>query len=56
MQSSAQFGDIVLGCITCSIYTPLTVEVQCAGGSAYLLEPDVEEGVTWVSPTEMGVK
>ncbi len=39
--------DWVLGCLTCGIYQPLTVEVRCASGSAYLAVPDVDQNVTW---------
>lgn len=52
MQSRMDVGDCLLSCITFSLYTPLTVEVKCSSGSAYLLEPDEESGVTWVTPVE----
>jgi hypothetical protein len=42
------FGDGCLTMLTCSIYTPRTIEVQCTSGSAYLAVPDASEGVTWV--------
>lgn len=40
--------DWVLGTVTCAIYTPLTIEVRCASGQAYMAIPDEDEGLTWI--------
>jgi hypothetical protein len=40
--------DAVLTCVTCSLYTPLTIEVRCASGQAWLAVPDEDEGLTWI--------
>lgn len=46
-QNRRSLGDGVVGCITCGLYQPVTLEVRCAGGQSYLAVPDPEEGVTW---------
>lgn len=46
-QNRRTIGDSLVSCITCSLYTPVTIEVRCAGGAAYLAVPDAGEGVTW---------
>ena len=46
-----EFGDVILGCLTCGIYQPISIHVSCAGGSAYNLIPDEDSGKTWVLPT-----
>lgn len=46
-QNRRTFGDGLVSCITCSIYTPVTIEVRCASGAAWLAVPDPEENVTW---------
>jgi len=45
-QNRMSVGDSLVGCITCGLYEPVTIEVRCAGGQAYLAVPDVPEGVT----------
>ncbi len=42
--------DGVLNCVTCGIYAPRTVTITCAGGSAYLVTPDLESGLVQVDP------
>lgn len=46
-QNRRTFGDGLVGCITCGLYQPVTLEVRCASGQSYLAVPDPEEGVTW---------
>lgn len=46
-QNRTSFGDSAVGCITCGLYQPVTLEVRCASGQGYLAVPDPEEGVTW---------
>jgi hypothetical protein len=41
--------DFVFGCVTCGIYSPRTVTITCATGSAFLLQPEPDAGVTVVS-------
>lgn len=55
-QSRMSAGDCILGAITCSIYTPRTIEVRCAGGGgeAFLLEPDETKGMTMVTEMAAG--
>lgn len=53
-QNRAEVVDSIVGCITCGIYTPLTIEVTCASGSAYLAVPDVDQNVTWIYDLEEG--
>lgn len=53
-QNRAEFVDSVVGCITCGLYQPMTIEVVCASGSSYLAVPDVEQNVTWVYELEEG--
>lgn len=50
IEESAQFGDVLASCITCSIYTPRTVKITCASGSAYLITPDDENNRSLVEP------
>ena len=40
--------DGVLTCLTCRLYTPRTIEVRCASGSAWLTVPDESQNLTWV--------
>ncbi len=51
-QNRKTIGDSVVGCLTCALYTPLTIEVRCAGGGAFLAVPDPGEGVTWFYPQD----
>lgn len=44
IEESEQFKDIALSCVTCSIYSPRTVRITCASGSAYLVVPDEASG------------
>jgi hypothetical protein len=41
--------DFVFGCVTCGIYSPRTVTITCASGSAFLLTPEPDAGLTVVS-------
>ena len=50
IEDSAEFGDVLASCITCSIYTPRTVRITCASGSAYLITPDEENNRSLVEP------
>ena len=50
IEESAQFGDLLLSCVTCSIYTPRSVTISCASGSAYMVTPDEEIGRSLVEP------
>lgn len=43
-------GDVIVGCLTCGIYQPVTVSIRCASGSAFNLIPDEENNRTWVYP------
>jgi hypothetical protein len=47
-QNRMDIPDSLVSCLTCNIYTPMTVEVKCASGSAFLAVPDPEYHVTWV--------
>jgi hypothetical protein len=47
-QNRMQVDDALLFCMTCSLYTPMTIEVYCASGQAWLAVPDPEQEVTWV--------
>ena len=49
IEESAEFVDGLLGCLTCSIYTPITVKITCASGSAWNLTPDELSGRTLVT-------
>ena len=49
IEESAQFVDGLVGCLTCSIYTPITVKITCASGSAWNLTPDELNGRTLVT-------
>lgn len=51
-QNRATFVDGLLNLVTFGIYSPLTIEVRCSSGQAYLLEPDEERGITWVTPLD----
>lgn len=46
-QNYRSFGDSLIGLVTCGIYQPVTIEVRCASGQAFLAVPDPQEGVTW---------
>lgn len=50
VQNRLEVKDYCLTACTFSLYAPLTVEVECAGGGAYLLTPDEAEGRTAVAP------
>jgi hypothetical protein len=50
IEEEIDFGNGLVACVTCSIYTPRSVKITCASGSAYLLSPDEEENRTLVSP------
>jgi hypothetical protein len=41
--------DYLFSCVTCGIYSPRTVTITCASGSAFLLTPEPDAGVTLVS-------
>ena len=41
--------DYLFSCVTCGIYSPRTVTITCASGSAFLLSPEPDAGVTVVS-------
>ncbi len=51
-QNRADFVDGLLTIVTLGIYTPLTIEVRCSSGQAFLLEPDEDRGITWVTPLD----
>lgn len=46
-QNRWTFGDGFVGCITFGIYQPVTIEVRCNGGQAWMAVPDLQEGLTW---------
>lgn len=50
--------DGILSCVTCGIYTPKSIEVECAGSArvSYTLTPDLENNRTWVAPVNAGGK
>lgn len=54
IHEEADAGDVVVGCITCGLYSPRTVTITCAGGGAWLMQEDVAAGGTWV--TELDVE
>ena len=54
IHEEAAVTDVLLGCVTCGLYSPRTVTITCAGGSAYLLQEDIAAGGTWV--TELDVE
>ncbi|MFT5584554.1 MAG: hypothetical protein ACI9VR_002139 [Cognaticolwellia sp.] len=41
--------DSILGCVTCGVYSPRTVTITCASGSAFLLSPNPETGLVQVT-------
>lgn len=47
-QNRAEVGDSIIGCVTCGLYQPMTIEVRCSSGKAFLAVPDAEQNVTWV--------
>jgi hypothetical protein len=49
-ENKASVLDLILTYITIGIYTPRTIEVECAGGSAYRLEEQPSQNVTEVTP------
>jgi hypothetical protein len=51
-QNRMDVPDALLSCITCSLYTPLTIEVRCAAGNAWLAVPDEQQQLTWVYPID----
>lgn len=51
-QNRMDFVDGLIGCVTCSLYTPVTIEVRCSSGQSYLAVPDAREGVTWIHPLD----
>lgn len=46
IEQTSEVDDVLLSCITCSLYTPVTVRVTCASGAAYLLTPNPDANVT----------
>ena len=46
IHQKAGFGDICLSTVTAGIYTPRTVEITCAAGTAYQMDIDAEGKVT----------
>lgn len=50
VQTQMSAGDKLLTAITLGIYSPMSMVVECAGGNAFVLEPDDEKKVTWVQP------
>lgn len=50
VQTQMTAGDKLFTVLTLGIYSPMTMIVECAGGSAFLLEADEEKQVTWVQP------
>lgn len=46
-QNRWTFGDGFIGCITLGIYQPVTIEVRCNSGQAWMAVPDPTEGLTW---------
>lgn len=51
-QNRRDFIDGVVGCVTCGLYQPVTIEVRCSGGQSWLAVPDAEQGLTWFHPIE----
>jgi hypothetical protein len=49
-ENKASALDVVLAYVTLGIYTPRTIEIECAGGQAYRLEERPSEDVTEVTP------
>ena len=47
-QNRMEVMDWAFSCLTCALYTPLTVEVRCASGQAWLAVPDEQERLTWI--------
>ncbi len=47
-QNRVEPVDWIVGCITCGIYQPMTIEVACTSGQSYLAVPDPEQNVTYV--------
>ncbi|MDP6934626.1 MAG: hypothetical protein QGG40_17010 [Myxococcota bacterium] len=52
IEESVQVGDAILGCLTCGILSPVSIQVRCASGAAYHLIPDESQQGTWVVPFE----
>ena len=50
MQSQATVVDAILGGLTGGLYSPRTIYIKCASGTAYRLEPDADRGVTMAIP------
>lgn len=51
IEESMEVPDVLLACVTCSIYTPVTVKVTCASGAAWHLMEDEVNGRTLVAAT-----
>lgn len=51
-QNRVDVVDGIIGCVTCGLYQPVTIEVRCSSGQAWLAVPDAEEGVTWFHPLD----
>jgi len=51
-QNRMEVSDALLSCVTCSLYTPLTIEVHCASGAAWIAVPDELQQLTWVYPLD----
>lgn len=45
-------SDGLVTCVSCGFYSPITIEIICASGSSYLLEPNPERNVTKVTKLE----
>jgi len=50
IEQSAQVGDMLATCLTCSLYRPMTIKITCASGSAYMVTPDEANDRSLVEP------
>jgi hypothetical protein len=51
-QNQQTFSDGIMTCISCSIYSPITIEITCASGTSFLLQPNPERNITKVIPVD----
>ena len=47
-QSRVEPVDLIITIVTLTISSPVTIEVRCASGQAWMAVPDVEQDMTWI--------
>ena len=51
-QNQKSPSDGIMTCLTCGFYSPITIEITCASGSSFLLQPNPERNITKVIPVD----